>query len=73
MINKFYSINNGHDEVNCFSVDEIYLRLITAKVQMSKAECIRELVTTMQPDDFLVFNDVKAGRIEIYCWAYYND
>lgn len=73
MINKFYSIDNGIDEVNCFSIDEIYFRLILARLQMSKAANIRELVSTMQPDDFLVFNDSKAGRIEIRCWTYYND
>ena len=73
MINKFYSINNGLDEANCFSVDEIYIRLIAAKFPMFKAASIRELVSTMQPDDFLVFNDFKAGRIEIRCWKYYMD
>lgn len=70
MIKKFYSIDNGIDEANCFSVDEIYLRLIAACLPMSKAATIRELVSTMQPDDFIVFNDFKAGRIEIRCWNY---
>lgn len=70
MITKFYSINNGIDEVNCFSVDEIYMRLIAAKVQKFKAASIREVVSTMQPDDYLIFNDLEAGRIEIHCWNY---
>ena len=70
MINKFYTIDNGLDEVNCFSIDEIYIRLIAARLPMSKAVSIRELVSTMKPDDFLVFNDFKAGRIVIRCWNY---
>lgn len=73
MIKKFYSINNGIKEGDCFSVDGIYFRLIVNCIPTSKAECIRELVSTMQPGDFLVFNDCKAGRIEIRCWTYYND
>lgn len=73
MINKFYTIDNGLDEVNCFSIDEIYIRLIAASMPMSKAVSIGELVSTMQPDDFLVFNDFKAGRIEIRCWNYSMD
>lgn len=73
MIKKFYSIDNGIDEVNCFSIDEIFLRLIVDCIPNSKAASIRELVSAMQPDDYIVFNDCKAGRIEIRCWTYYND
>ena len=73
MIKKFYTIQTNIDEVNCFSVDEIYFRLIVNCIPTGKAECIRELVSTMQPDDCLVFDDSKAGRIEIRCWTYYND
>lgn len=73
MIEKFYTIQTDNYEVNCYSVDEIYLRLIVDCIPTSKAECIRELVSTMQPIDFLVFNDFKVGRIEIRCWKYYND
>lgn len=73
MIKKFYSINNGINEGDCFSVDGIYFRLIVNCIPTSKAECIKELVSTMQPDDYIVFNDSKAGRIEIRCWTYYND
>ena len=73
MIKKYYSIDNGIDEVNCFSIDEVFLRLIVDCIPASKAECIRELASTMHPGDFLVFNDCKAGRIEIRCWTYYND
>ena len=71
MIEKFYTIQTNRDETNCFSIDEIYLRLIAALMPMSKAATIRELVSTMQPDDFLVFDEFKAGRIEIRCWKYY--
>lgn len=73
MIDKFYSIDTGFSEVNCFSIDEIYIRLILAKLQKSRAASIRDLVSTLEPDEFLVFTDSKAGRIEIRCWKYYND
>lgn len=73
MIKKFYTIQTSLDEVNCFSVDEIYLRLIASRLLMKKAACIRELVSEMQPDDCLVFDDFTAGRIEIRCWNYSMD
>ena len=73
MIDKFYSIDNGFVEANCFSIDEIYIRLILAKLQESKAASIRDLVSTLQPDEFFVFTDSKVGRIEIRCWKYYNN
>ena len=74
MIEKLYTIQTTDiDEVNCFSVDEIYLRLIAARLLMCKAAAIRELVSTMQPNDCLVFDDFKAGRIEIRCWNYSMD
>ena len=71
MIEKFYTIQTNRDEANCFSVDEIYLRLIAAWLPMDKARVIRELASTMQPDDFFAFDDSKAGKIEIRCWKYY--
>ena len=73
MIKRFYTIQTNLDDLNCFSVDEIYLRLIAARLLIKKAACIKELVSEMQPDDFLVFNDFKAGRIEIRCWNYSMD
>ena len=72
MIKKFSTIQTSIDEVNCFSVDEIYLRLIADCIPTCKADCIRELVSEMKPNDYLVFDDFKAGRIEIRCWNY-ND
>lgn len=73
MIEKIYSIDIGLDEVNCFSVVEIYLRLIAAFIPTRKADCIRGLVSEMEPNDCIVFDDFKAGRIEIRCWKYYMD
>ena len=73
MIKKFYTIQTNLDEVNCFSLDEIYFRLIVNCIPTGKAECIRELVSTMQPNDCIVFDDFKAGRIEIRCWDYSMD
>ena len=70
MIKKFYSIQTNVNEANCYSVEEIYFRLIVNCIPMCKAACIRELVSTMQPNDCLVFDDFKAGRIEIRCWNY---
>ena len=70
MVNKFYSIDNGLNEVNCLSVDEIYIKLIALRLPTFKAANIRDLVSTMQPNDFLVFNDFKAGCIKIRCWKY---
>ena len=73
MIKKLYTIQTNINEVDCYSVDEIYLRLIVDCIPTTKAECIRELVSTMQPNDCLVFDDFKAGRIEIRCWKYSMD
>ena len=73
MIKKFYTIQTNIKESDCYSVDGIYFILIVNCIPTGKAECIRELVSTMQPDDCLVFNDFKAGRIEIRCWKYYMD
>ena len=70
MIKKFYTIQTNLDEMNCFSVDEIYFRLIVNCIPTGKSECIRKLVSTMEPNDCLVFDDFKAGRIEIRCWNY---
>ena len=73
MIKKFYTIQTSIDELNCFSVVEIYLRLIADCIPTRKADCIRGLVSEMKANDCLVFDDFKAGRIEIRCWNYYND
>ena len=72
MIKKFYTIQTNINESNCYSVDEIYFRLIVNCIPTRKADCIRGLVSEMKPNDCLVFDDFKAGRIEIRCWNY-ND
>ena len=73
MIKNFYTIQTSINEVNCFSVVEIYLRLIADGIPTRKADCIRGLVSEMKQNDCLVFDDFKAGRIEIRCWTYEND
>ena len=73
MIKKFYTIQTNVNEANCYSVDGIYFRLIVNCIPTCKAECIRGLVSTMQPNDCLVFDDFKVGRIEIRCWNYSMD
>ena len=70
MIKKFYTIQTNINEANCYSVDEIYFRLIVNCIPTHKADCIRGLVSEMQPNDCLVFDDFKVGRIEIRCWNY---
>ena len=70
MNKKFYTIQTGLYENNCFDVDEIYMRLIVNCIPTRKADCIRGLVSEMKPNDCLVFDDFKAGRIEIRCWNY---
>ena len=69
MIKNYYTIQTSIEEVNCFSVAEIYLLLI-ACIPIRKADCIRGLVSEMKPNDCLVFDDFEAGRIEIRCWNF---
>lgn len=73
MIEKFYTIKTNVNEVDCLSTEEIYLRLITARFSVSKANAIRELVSLMKPCDCLVFDDSGAGFVEIRTWKYDND
>ena len=73
MINKFYSIDTGLDEVNCFSAYEVYCRMIVARVPKNKVQNIMQYVHDMQPNDYIVVAGEDFGRVEIRCWTYYND
>lgn len=72
MINKFYSIEIGLDEVNCFSTYEIYARMIVARVPKNKVQNIMQYIQDMQPNDYIVVAGEDFGRVEIRCWNY-ND
>lgn len=73
MIEKFYSIDNGIDEVNCFSAYEVYCRMTVAKVPDVTARNIMPYVQAMNPNDYIVVGGESFGRVEIRCWNYYND
>ena len=73
MINKFYSIDNRLDEVNCFSAYEVYCRLTVSKVPKNIVQNIMPYVHEMKPNDYIVIGGENFGRVEIRCWNYYND
>ena len=73
MIDKFYSIDTGLDEVNCFSVSEVYYRMTVARVPYDTIKNIMPYVQSMKPNDYIVVASEKFGRVEVRCWDYYND
>lgn len=72
MITKFYSIETGLDEVNCFSTYEVYCRMMVARVPKNKAQIMLSYVNEMVPDDYFVIAG-DFGRVEVRCWTYEND
>lgn len=73
MIDKFYTIDNGLDEVNCFSSSEVYSCMTVAKIQDETARNLMPYVQAMKPNDYIVVGGENFGRVEIRCWEYYND
>ena len=73
MINKFYSIDTGIDEVNCFSVSELYYRMAVARVPYDTIKNFMPYVQSMKPNDYFVICGEKFGRVEVRCWSYEKD
>lgn len=73
MITKFFTIETGLDDVNCFSAYEAYCRMIVAKVPKNKAQIMLAYVNEMQPNDYITFSGKEFTRVEIRCWTYEND
>ena len=61
------------DELTCFSSQEIYYRLLAEKFTEARATAIRYLVDTMEPMDYLIFDNDGVTRVIIRCWTYKND
>lgn len=72
MIDKFYSIDTGLDEVNCFSAYEVYCRMLIARVSKNKAQIMLSYVNEMIPGEYFVIAG-DFGRVEIRCWDYSMD
>ena len=73
MIERFYTIETGLDEVNCFSPYETYWRMVVAGVPKNNAQLILAYVNEMRPNDYISFGGEGFGRVEIRCWKYEND
>lgn len=73
MIDKFYSIDTGIDDVNCFSAYEVYCYLPVAKVPYDTVRNIMPYLQAMKPNDYIVVGGENFGRVEIRCWTYDND
>lgn len=68
MIEKFYTIDNGLDEVNCFSTDEVYRRMIELKVPEDTVRKLMPYVRSMESSDYFVVGGENFGRAEVRCW-----
>lgn len=68
MIEKFYTIDNGLDEANCFSTDEVYRRMIELKVPEDTALKLMPYLQAMKPSDYIVIGGENFGRAEVRCW-----
>ena len=74
MVKKYYTFSSYRfDEVACFSTDEIYYRLLCENYSEVKAKAIANLVETMSPVDYLMFDNDGATCITIRCWTYESD
>ena len=74
MPKKYYTFSSYRfDEVECFSTDEIYYRLLCENYSEVRAKAIANLVETMSPVDYLVFYNDEATRVTIRCWMFEND
>ena len=74
MPKKYYTFSSySFDEVVCFSTDEIYYRLLCENYSEVKAKAIANLVKTMSPTDYLIFDNDDATRVTIRCWTYEKD
>lgn len=74
MLKKYYTFSAySMDEITCFSTQEIFYRLLCEKVIEKRATAIAKLAETMEPMDYLIFDNDGVTRITIRCWKYEND
>lgn len=69
MIDKFYTIDNGLDEVNCFSSYEVFGRMTVLKVPDYTVQNLMPYVQSMKPNDYIVVGGENFGRLEVRCWG----
>ena len=74
MVKKYYTFTAYNlDEITCFSSQEIYYRLLCEEFTEARARAITNLVDTMEPMDYLIFDNDGVTRVIIHCWSFKKD